>query len=145
MFYWKLGSEKSLKYHLFKIILVLILVLLEVGFWEPWIDSQRFLWNGLNPCFTGSWVLRARQQKLYRRKWRRLNPCFTGSWVLSMKTQQQKEEKKLVLILVLLEVGFWEFKNELQRLLQVCLNPCFTGSWVLRDIWNCYSHKNDLS
>ena len=37
----------------------------------------------LNPCFTGSWVLRKGQAIDMAVESYGLNPCFTGSWVLS--------------------------------------------------------------
>ena len=59
----------------------------------------------LNPCFSGSWVLRVANQRVVE-EMLSLNPCFSGSWVLSAKFENESFDKKKVLILVLVEVGF---------------------------------------
>ena len=62
---------------------------------------------GLNPCFSGSWVLSDEKTgKLAGTI--SLNPCFSGSWVLSYDSY------------------------DLTGVLDTGLNPCFSGSWVLR-------------
>ena len=66
--------------------------------------------QSLNPCFSGSWVLRSRLKKQTKQLLSCLNPCFSGSWVLRFKAD------------------FIEAIEELG------LNPCFSGSWVLRVI-----------
>ena len=64
MFYWKLGSE-------------------------PTAAAKPTAADGLNPCFTGSWVL-SKLRFSGRGFSLRLNPCFTGSWVLSVKVAKQR-------------------------------------------------------
>ncbi len=47
--------------------------------------SRVFIFNSLNPCFGGSWVMIVKYDGCVRRKRVCLNPCFGGSWVMMEK------------------------------------------------------------
>ncbi len=94
---------------------VLILVFLDVGFWEE-------------PAAIG-------------RKQKRLNPCFSGCWFLRFKTVILWMDKIFVLILVFLDVGFWEnCRSSWSSCVCRSLNPCFSGCWFLSRTLKTVNH-----
>ena len=60
-----------------------------------------------------------------------LNPYSDGRWFLVMENlQNQFEALNVVLILILMEDGFWfELRNDVKNI--DCLNPYSDGRWFL--------------
>ncbi len=102
---WFLIAEYVLE--LTKQKMVLILILLEDGFW--FLD-----WN-----LSVTWSSRS------------LNPYSTGRWFLILFLLTRQSMKTQVLILILLEDGFWLCIAILNKKNILRLNPYSTGRWFL--------------
>ncbi len=86
--------------------IVLILVLVDVGFWDNILYQHLSNWGVLILVLVdvGFWGFGAIWQ---RKNWN-------------------------VLILVLVDVGFWEYYDHIHYRNKRSLNPCFSGCWFLR-------------
>ena len=62
-----------------------------------------------------------------------LNPYYTGSYSMRLIWQQQRKLRKLVLILIILEVTLWDFEGKLFDYEYDGLNPYYTGSYSMRE------------
>ena len=85
---------------------VLILVIMEFGFW------------GISDCAK---VVKDNS----------LNPCYNGIWFLSIANYNNSLKLVAVLILVIMEFGFWELEKLFINTNTPCLNPCYNGIWFL--------------
>ena len=85
---------------------VLILVFVELTFWEGFELVCEPKAKGLNPCFCGTYLLRNSKGGLIMATQKSLNPCFCGTYLLSY-------QKSTMMV-------FW-----------YCLNPCFCGTYLL--------------
>ena len=92
----------------------------------------------LNPCSNGIWSLTLGTG--YGSRAYRLNPCSNGIWSLTETSLCKYTEKRLVLILVLMEYGLWHGIMGVVDLVAECLNPCSNGIWSLTSraySWDC--------
>jgi len=113
LFLWKLVFELIVKVNNGYDSRVLILVFVEVGFWDFNEYEISIIRDVLILVFVevGFWV---------------------NIWLLKKSTIIK------VLILVFVEVGFWGRLAEKYPNIYECLNPCFCGSWFLREFRACW-------
>ena len=120
--------------------IVLILVLVGYGLWEPSKMPTARLFGVLILVLVGYglWVGSHAGSTV---RLTGLNPCFGGIWSLSPSQSCQRRQRWNVLILVLVGYGLWDETNLLTKKTNLCLNPCFGGIWSLRKMRK-YIDKN---
>ena len=89
---------------------VLILVLVDVGLGRSTTMVLGKMCGCLNPCFSGCWS-RTSKMPWYDQIKGRLNPCFSGCWSRTQGYRYGSRPRRVVLILVLVDVGLGPYKG----------------------------------
>ena len=105
---------------------VLILVVMDMGFWPKQEFTERASEARLNPCCNGYGFL-TDDPGHDRGWWLGLNPCCNGYGFLTAKNGGLCHAPKNVLILVVMDMGFWRFRVGKIGRWRCSLNPCCNG------------------